>query len=167
MVDSADQSIARARRVGAAFKEQIAALSAASRMAAKQADELETRRKDMRGDSFLHLASLITEGLHSSALDVDRLLEHDLPEETWKRYHAGDHSVFTRRLLSNADAARIQARFRSDPEFRKYVERYIGEFERLLNQAKENEHDDILSAAFLTADVGKLYVLLARALGRV
>ena len=42
----------------------------------------------------------------------------------------------------------------------------LREFERLLNQASDADPDDLLSASLLTADVGKAYMLMSRALDR-
>ena len=60
----------------------------------------------------------------------------------------------------------IAVRYREDERFRQQATRYIQQFESLLNQAAECDPENVLSATFLTADVGKLYLLLARAVGR-
>jgi hypothetical protein len=46
------------------------------------------------------------------------------------------------------------------------VERYMGRFEELLAQAQEADPESVLNAAFITADVGKLYLVLSRSIGR-
>ena len=57
--------------------------------------------------------------------------------------------------------------FRSDDsEFRRYADEYLMQFDRVLNEAKEVDPENILSATFLTADVGKLYLVLSTILGR-
>ena len=40
------------------------------------------------------------------------------------------------------------------------------QFEGLLAQANDCDPENMLSATFLTADVGKLYLILSRSLGR-
>ncbi|MBY0431489.1 MAG: hypothetical protein K2Q10_09850, partial [Rhodospirillales bacterium] len=57
--------------------------------------------------------------------------------------------------------------YEEDSQFRELVSRYLGEFESLLDMARKSERPDILTAVFTSAEVGKLYLLLARALGRV
>ena len=42
----------------------------------------------------------------------------------------------------------------------------MNQFESLLAQATDCDPEQVLSATFLTADVGKLYLLLSRSLGR-
>ena len=49
---------------------------------------------------------------------------------------------------------------------RRYVMRYFDHFERLLEDSLEVDPENLLHSTFMTADVGKLYLLLCRALGR-
>jgi hypothetical protein len=46
------------------------------------------------------------------------------------------------------------------------VDRYVAKFETLLGQSQQADSESVLSAAFITADVGKLYLILAKSLGR-
>ena len=62
--------------------------------------------------------------------------------------------------------AAVAQRYREDGEFREYVNRYIAQFENTLGEAKKRDMDGVLATTFLTADVGKVYMLLIRALGR-
>ena len=61
----------------------------------------------------------------------------------------------------------IKGKFEEDDNFRKYVQCYLDYFERLLNGANEGDPENLLSFTFLSADIGKLYLLLARSLGRL
>lgn len=56
--------------------------------------------------------------------------------------------------------------WRADEDFRTLATRYLREFERLLAQAGDADPDELLSASLLTADVGKAYLLLSRAVER-
>ena len=60
----------------------------------------------------------------------------------------------------------VRELFEEDDEFRALVTRYLREFERLMTQASEADPDELLSASLLTADIGKAYLLLSRALDR-
>ena len=62
--------------------------------------------------------------------------------------------------------ARVRELFEEDEEFRTLAMRYMREFERLLSQAGDADPDDLLSASLLTADVGKAYMLMSRAIDR-
>ena len=60
----------------------------------------------------------------------------------------------------------IREKYQLDGEFRDYVTRYLSEFEVLLVEAKKRDQEGLLKNTFLSSDVGKVYMLLARALGR-
>ena len=61
----------------------------------------------------------------------------------------------------------IHKMYEHDEIFRKLVSRYIDHFEKLLSEAKENDSENLLGSTFLSADVGKLYMLLGRSVGRL
>ena len=97
------------------------------------------------------------------------MLEEEIPEDVWKRYRRGDKSIFARRLLKMKDRfviPEVESRYEQDTDFRNKVTRYMSQFESLLSQATDCDPEQVLSATFLTADVGKLYLLLSRSLGR-
>ena len=93
-----------------------------------------------------------------------------MSEKLWRQFSRGDKAVFLRSMLGNGEARKIQdeikARYVSDGEFRTCADRYLDKFEELLNQAERSDPANLLSSAFVTSDVGKVYVLLSRAVGR-
>ncbi|MFQ5953983.1 MAG: hypothetical protein ACE5JZ_02855 [Kiloniellales bacterium] len=122
-----------------------------------------------RRDAFLRSASFVVDNLNSISIDLNRVLERDIPRRVWRAFYNGDKSAFTRRILSLRglrDLRRIRRRYRQDPEFRKHAAHYITEFENLLDEAGKWDYENLLGTTFLTADVGKLYLLLSRAVGR-
>ena len=62
--------------------------------------------------------------------------------------------------------ASIKEKYQTDSEFRDYVSRYLTEFEVVLDEAKKRDQEGLLKSTFLSSDVGKVYMLLARALDR-
>jgi hypothetical protein len=52
-----------------------------------------------------------------------------------------------------------------DGEFRATVDRYIGDFERLLRDAEQN--DPSVMQNYMTSETGRVYLLLAHASGRL
>ena len=62
--------------------------------------------------------------------------------------------------------AAVKDKYQQSGEFREYVGRYVTQFQGLLEQAKKRDHNGVLGATFLSSDLGKLYLVLARALGR-
>ena len=59
------------------------------------------------------------------------------------------------------------SRYRGDREFKQTVDRYIGEFERLLEEVSQDERGQATARSYLTSDTGKVYTMLAHAAGRL
>ena len=77
------------------------------------------------------------ESLDSLSVDIARMIDHDAAAELWERYKRGERNVFTRRLYTlqgQKTFEEIRKRYRADREFKQTVDRYIGEFERLLER---------------------------------
>lgn len=119
----------------------------------------------------LHREALhVVEKLQALAIDLDRALGDDPAPDLWRRYLAGERSVFTRRLINaigREGADKIAHRYAADAEFRLHADRYMGEFEGLLDDASARDRDQILVETFLTSQTGRLYLLLAAATGRL
>jgi len=78
--------------------------------------------------------------------------------------------VFVRNILADDDKkarTTIGTKYQEDETFRKYVSRTLDHFEKLPAEANESDLENLLSSTFLSADVGKLYSLLARSVGRL
>jgi anti-sigma-K factor RskA len=60
----------------------------------------------------------------------------------------------------------IQQRYQRDDKFQDMVDRYLAKFEDLLKHSASADPESVLSATFITADVGKLYLVMSRSLGR-
>ncbi len=119
----------------------------------------------------LHAEALhVVEKLQALAIDLDRALGDDPAPDMWRRYINGERSVFTRRLVASIGrdgAERIAQRYAADTEFRHHADRYMGEFEGLLDDAASRDRDQILVETFLTSQTGRLYLLVAAATGRL
>ena len=166
---SVDEAYRRIEGYGQAFRDQAANLVDASEAAEARAQALQDREVDQRRDVFLRSATHMIEDLNASGIDLNRILTDDMPDSIWKRYQKGDRSIFARRLLRGKDRLAlpdIKARFEADERFRIEANRYIKQFETLLDQATDCDPENLLSTTFLTADVGKLYIILSRSLER-
>jgi hypothetical protein len=109
------------------------------------------------------------ESLDSLSVDIARMIDHDAAAELWERYKRGERNVFTRRLYTMQGQKtfdEIRNRYRSDREFKTTVDRYIAEFERLLNEVSQDERGQATARSYLTSDTGKVYTMLAHAAGR-
>jgi hypothetical protein len=132
-------------------------------------EQLKERRGKAALSDFMQQAGFINERLQSIAVDMNRVLETTISEEDWRRYNKGEVGVFVRKMLGFREKAKlniVRDKYQRDADFREYVTRYLGEFETLLEQANRLDQGSLLKGTFLASDVGKVYMLLARALGR-
>jgi hypothetical protein len=109
------------------------------------------------------------ESLDSLSVDIARMIDHDAAADLWDRYKRGERNVFTRRLytLQGQQAFdEIRKKYRSDREFKLTVDRYIGEFERLLDEVSRDDRGQVVARTYLTSETGKVYTMLAHAAGR-
>jgi hypothetical protein len=195
MIGAADQALARAGDVGGTFqkqsgiianafndaidraealvqrvRQQTDVLAKAARAAANQIQEMEQVQNATSRDLFLRFATEVIDELNKLAVDINSLLDDDVPDDVWKAFHKGDRSIFARRLARNKDVYTVPALeklFATDNRFRDLVVRYMRKFDLLLVQSGKADPEDMLRATFLTADVGKLYLIMTRTLGSV
>jgi hypothetical protein len=109
------------------------------------------------------------ESLDSLSVDIARMIDHDAAAELWDRYNRGERNVFTRRLYTMQGQKtfdEIRKRYRGDREFKQTVDRYIGEFERLLDEVSQDDRGQVVVRTYLTSETGKVYTMLAHAAGR-
>src|SRR5205085_4056881 len=109
------------------------------------------------------------ESLDSLSVDIARMIDHDATAELWDRYKRGERNVFTKRLYTmqgQKTFEEIRRRYRGDREFKQTVDRYIGEFERLLDEVSQGDRGQATARSYLTSDTGKVCTMLAHAAGR-
>ena len=151
------------------LRQRADGLVAAAEAARKAADEITVSDLDRRRGAFLKSSRFVIDGLNSMAIDLSRALSPTLPERLMAAFVSGDRGVFVRRLLRldlGGIGASIRQRYLDDSEFRRYVDDYVMQFEQLRRDAGAVDPDAILGSAFLTSDIGKLYLLLAESIGR-
>ena len=96
-------------------------------------------------------------------------MKTQITEDDWRRFNKGEQGIFVRKMLGfrkKAKLASIRDKYQVDGEFCHYVTRYFSELEVLHDESKKHDQEGLLKSIFLSSDVGKVYMLLARALGR-
>jgi hypothetical protein len=108
--------------------------------------------------------------LESLSLDIARLMDRNLAAEMWDRYQRGESKAFSKRLYTPAGQKafdEVARKYRADRNFKQTVDRYIAEFERLLDEVARDERGPSAIRGHLTSETGLVYTLLAHAAGRL
>ena len=108
--------------------------------------------------------------LESLSLDIGRLMDRNLAAEMWDRYQRGESKAFSKRLYTPAGQKafdEVARKYRADRTFKQTVDRYIAEFERLLDEVAREERGPQALRGHLTSETGLVYTLLAHAAGRL
>jgi hypothetical protein len=108
--------------------------------------------------------------LDALSLDISRLVDRDLAAEMWDRYQRGERKAFNKRLYTPSGQKafdEVARKYRADRTFKQTVDRYINEFERLLDEVSRDERGPAVLRGHLTSETGLVYTLLAHAAGRL
>jgi hypothetical protein len=109
------------------------------------------------------------DSLDTLAVDIARMIDHDAAADLWDRYNRGERNVFNRKLYTMQGQKafdEIRRKYRGDRDFMRTVDRYIGEFERLLEEVSRDDRGQVVARSYLTSETGKVYTMLAHAAGR-
>lgn len=108
--------------------------------------------------------------LEQLALDITRLVDRELAAEMWDRYQRGERKAFTKRLYTPSGQKAfedIARKYRAERNFKQTVDRYINEFEKLLDDVSRDERGPAALRSQLVSETGLVYTLLAHAAGRL
>ncbi len=168
--EAASEAGAESERMAARLAEQSDKLVHRATSFLNKSEEIERRILANSRDAFVRTSSLLIESLQSAAVDIDKILETEVPDDVWQRYLAGDRSIFSRRTVRLADRktrGRIRDMFEHDREFRDTVLKYFRDFEALMEQVMSRDTHSTLSVTLISSEMGKLYVLLAQSLKKL
>jgi hypothetical protein len=129
---------------------------------------LESRLASQRGQA--RGVPSANEQLETISLDIARMIHPEAAADAWDRYRRGETDAFSQHLYTprgHQTFDEIRRRYRNDVEFRKTVDRYVKEFERLLSDVNRDDRDDTVTRSYLASETGKVYTMLAHAAGRL
>jgi hypothetical protein len=132
-------------------------------------DEVDTRMDVRARDTLAARSIRLVESLNEASVDVARLLAVDVGDSAWKRYLDGDKSLFARTTVRLADkdtARKIARHYQHDEAFREEASRYLDQFEQLIRRVLKDPDGESFALVLLSSDIGKLYVMMAEAVGR-
>ncbi|GJM01712.1 MAG: hypothetical protein DHS20C08_02130 [Rhodomicrobium sp.] len=100
---------------------------------------------------------------------IAQLVDQSTAVELWRTYRSGLRTPINETVYNDNGEAfrRINGLYGSDGAFRSNVDRYIGDFERLLSDAERKDPAGNLSTKHLTSESGRVYLLLMHAAGRI
>ena len=102
--------------------------------------------------------------------ELARAIDQRTASDVWYRFRSGDRGALGRHIYSldgQATFDEIGRRYDRDADFRGTVDRYIGDFERLLGEAEASDPDGRMLQNYLVSETGRVYLLLAHASGRL
>jgi hypothetical protein len=108
--------------------------------------------------------------LETLSLDIGHLMDRNLAAEMWDRYQRGENKAFSKRLYTPSGQKtfdEVARKYRSDRNFKQTVDRYITEFERLLDDVARDERGPAMLRSHLISETGLVYTMLAHASGRL
>lgn len=152
------------------LKDQLARVDDLATHLERRVSEAREQAEERTDNDFARRLALLTESLHSTAIDVDKILSAEVSDTAWSAYLRGDRGVFTRRavrLIDNGEAKDIAAAYENDPEFFELVNRYIHDFESMLRTVLSTRDGGVMGVTLLSSETGKLYVALAQAIERL
>lgn len=112
---------------------------------------------------FLQQSEKMFEKMHEQSMDLTKAIGAEIPDVVWKKYHAGDKTIFSKwlaKMLKAADKKRIRDLLKADAVFRSQASQFVHSFDKVLTSAKHADNSDALSATILKTDLGQIYIAL-------
>jgi len=107
------------------------------------------------------------------ALNIDvlsRALDTASAAAIWSRVRSGQQGIMVRSIYAPEGRAafdEVARRFPQDPQLQATINRYLGDFERILRDAEAKDPAGRLAQAHMTSAMGRVYLVLAHASGRI
>jgi hypothetical protein len=110
-------------------------------------------------------------GLDFSMSDIAACIDERRVMEVWQRLKRGETDVLSQRGLYPRQGQqivdRVQRRYESDKTFRSIVDRYLADFEKMLQDLSRSDPRGGSVQSRLTSDEGRIYFVLAHISGRL
>lgn len=112
---------------------------------------------------FLKQAERAFENMHDLSLDLTRATGAEIPDVVWKKYHAGDKTIFSKwlaKMMNAADKKQVREMLKNDTVFRRQATQFIRAFDKIMSGAHNVDNPDTVSATLLKTDLGQIYAVL-------
>jgi hypothetical protein len=102
--------------------------------------------------------------------DIAACIDERRVMEVWQRLKRGESDVLQRGLYSRqaqVTVDRVRRRFETDQTFRVIVDRYLADFEKMLQDLSKSDPRGSAIQSRLASDDGRIYFVLAHISGRL
>jgi hypothetical protein len=110
-------------------------------------------------------------GLDFTMADIAACIDERRVLDIWQRLKRGETEVLQQRGLYSRQAQptvdRVQRRYETDQSFRNVVERYLNDFEKMLQDVSRSDPRGAAVQSRLASDDGRIYFVLAHISGRL
>lgn len=167
-----DATVKAAEAAGSASEKLTARLVELMRMISEteaRVDEVDTRMDVRARDTLAARSIRLVDSLNKASVDVAHLLAVDVGDSALKRHLDGDKSLFDRTTVRLADkdtACKIAEHYQNDEAFQAEASHYLDQFEQLIRRILKDPDGESFALVLLSSDIGKLYVMIAEAIGR-
>lgn len=113
---------------------------------------------------------LMKESLNLLAANILKAINHDAVVGLWRHYKRGQKNITVERLYTASGQMifeKIKKKYVKDSDFKRVVDRYIADFERLLRDASRSSGTAGAAQKHLVSNAGKVYTILSHASGRI
>lgn len=143
-------------------KQMMVARATAPMDAIKSAPSVATMGR-ISSQDFIQQSERQIEKMHEQSMDLTRALGAEIPDVVWKKYHAGDLTIFSKwlaKMLVAADKKRVRDMLKSDSVFRSQATQFVRSFGKILAAAEQADNSETLIQTFIKTDLGQIYTIL-------
>ncbi|MCQ2599033.1 MAG: hypothetical protein MJ187_01495 [Alphaproteobacteria bacterium] len=146
-------------------KQMMVARAAAPMDAIRTVPVPQTFGATISSTDFLKQCERMFDKMHDQSYDLVMAtgVSAKVPDMVWKKYHAGDKTVFSQwvaKVLANTDKKQLQSLLKNNSVFHSQATQFVRGFEKILAGAKKTENSDNLIVDILQKDLGKIYTSL-------
>ncbi|MDR2412581.1 MAG: hypothetical protein LBD50_00015 [Rickettsiales bacterium] len=142
-------------------KQMMVARATAPMEAIKAAPAVQFGR--ISSQDFIKQSERMIEKMHEHSLDLTRSIGAEIPDAVWKKYHAGDKSIFSKwlaKMLAAADKKRVRDLLKSDAVFRSQATQFVRGFGKMMASAEQADNKEMLMETLMKTDLGGIYAAL-------
>ena len=161
----AARAVESARAASDRLTQQMLTLGQSAAALEQHVEETAKDQREKDSEAFARRVSLLIDSMHSTAIDVGKILSDEVDDKAWDSYIKGNRGVFTRRavrLLGGSETRAIKAHYDADLEFQRSVNRYVADFESMLRRVVAERDGGMIAVTLMSSDMGKLYAALAQ-----